>query len=56
MIRPATILAGLLSFLGSHLLAGDPIAIDGFFDDWASVPVAYSDVQGDGAQEDFAES
>ena len=55
MIRPAIILAGMASFLGSHLLAGDPITIDGFFDDWAGVPVAYSDGQGDGDQEDFAE-
>ena len=55
MVLPAIILACLSSFLGSHLLAGDPIAIDGFFDDWGSVSVAYSDVQGDSAQEDFAE-
>jgi hypothetical protein len=45
MIRPAMILVLLSSFWGSHLLAGDPIAIDGFFEDWASVPVAYSDGQ-----------
>jgi hypothetical protein len=54
MIRPAMILVLLSSFWGSHLLAGDPIAIDGFFEDWASVPVAYSDGQEGGAQEDFA--
>ncbi len=55
MIRPAILLAFISGFLGSPLRAGDPITIDGVFDDWASVPVAYSDVQGDGAQEDFAE-
>ena len=54
VIRPAIVLACISSFWGSYLLAGDPITIDGFFEDWAGVPVAYSDVE-DGAPEDFAE-
>ena len=54
VIRPVIIFACIVSSLGSPLLAGDPITIDGFFEDWASVPVAYSDAE-EGAQEDFAE-
>ena len=44
MIRPAIILACIYSFLGSHLLAGDPITIDTFVlqfdgtDDRVTVP------------------
>ena len=44
MLRPAIILACIYSFLGSHLLAGDPITIDTFVlqfdgtDDRVTVP------------------
>ncbi len=42
-------------FLFSFLLAGDPIKIDGMFDDWIDVPIAYSDSQGDAILSDFSE-
>jgi len=49
-----------ISFLGialsmPQLVASHPIIIDGDFSDWDAVPIAYLDVIGDGAQEDFAE-
>ena len=37
------------------LRAGDPITIDGSFEDWINIPVAYSDSQGDGILSDFSE-
>jgi endonuclease/exonuclease/phosphatase family metal-dependent hydrolase len=41
-------------FLISFLMAGHPITIDGQFQDWDNVPVAYSDIEGDGISADFA--
>ncbi len=35
------------------LYAANPITIDGLFDDWDSVSVAYTDATGDGSQADF---
>ena len=35
-------------------MAGHPISIDGQFQDWANIPVAYSDMAGDGMSADFA--
>lgn len=40
--------------LGATLSAGELISIDGFFDEWAAVPVAFPDPQGDGTTEDIA--
>ena len=34
-------------FLFSLIIAGHPINIDGLFDDWEDVPIAYSDQDGD---------
>ena len=42
-------------FLVSFLMAGYPITIDGQFQDWENVPVAYSDMEGDGMSADFAD-
>ena len=42
-------------FLFSFLIAGHPITIDGQFQDWENVPIAYSDMEGDGMSADFAE-
>ncbi len=42
-------------FLVSFLMAGHPITIDGQFQDWENVPVAYSDMEGDGMSADFAD-
>ena len=36
------------------LRAGDPINIDGSFEDWINIPIAYSDSQGDGILSDFS--
>ena len=55
MIRNLIILATLFCLPAKHCWSGDPITIDGLFDDWALVPVAYSDISGDGIDEDFAE-
>ena len=40
-------------FLFSLLSGGDPINIDGIFDDWASVPTAYIDTENDAFDSDF---
>ena len=42
-------------FLFSILLGGHPITIDGQFPDWDNVPLAYSDIEGDGMSADFAD-
>ena len=42
-------------FIISFLMAGHPITIDGQFQDWENVPVAYSDMEGDGMSADFAD-
>jgi len=42
-------------FLFSVLMGGHPITIDGQFPDWANVPLAYSDMEGDGMSADFAD-
>jgi endonuclease/exonuclease/phosphatase family metal-dependent hydrolase len=42
-------------FLIAFLMAGHPITIDGQFQDWENVPVAYSDMEGDGMSADFAD-
>ncbi len=34
---------------------GNPITIDGLFDDWENVPLSYQDPQGDGTDLDFAD-
>ena len=41
--------------LMSFLMAGHPITIDGQFQDWENVPVAYSDMEGDGMSADLAD-
>ena len=42
-------------FLLSHLLyAGNPISIDGLFEDWDEVDIAYSDQQNDGSNADYS--
>ncbi|MCG8608628.1 T9SS type A sorting domain-containing protein [bacterium] len=47
----ALFLAVLLG--GIPVRAGDPITIDGQFQDWAEVPIAFTDQNGDGIDEDF---
>ncbi|MBT7042138.1 MAG: hypothetical protein HN920_01210, partial [Candidatus Marinimicrobia bacterium] len=42
-------------FLYSVLMAGHPINIDGQFQDWENVTLAYSDMAGDGMSADFAD-
>ena len=42
-------------FLFSLLFGGHPITIDGLFDDWEDVAVAYTDSEGDAVTADFAE-
>ena len=42
-------------FLFCFLIAGDPINIDGSFEDWINVPISYSDSFGDGIVSDFSE-
>jgi endonuclease/exonuclease/phosphatase family metal-dependent hydrolase len=49
----ACFLAVLLG--GPSVRASDPITIDGQFQDWVDVPVAFSDPNGDGIDEDFDE-
>ena len=54
------IVLGLFHFLGSPFLcsllwAGHPITIDGQFQDWDNVSVAYADGQADGMSADFAD-
>ncbi|MEA1882215.1 MAG: hypothetical protein U9N31_07440, partial [Candidatus Marinimicrobia bacterium] len=39
----------------SLLFSGHPISIDGLFEDWAEVPLAYEDPQADGMSLDFAD-
>ena len=42
-------------FLFSHLLyAGNPISIDGLFEDWDEVNIAYADQQNDGSNADYS--
>ena len=41
-------------FLVSFLMAGHLITIDGQFQDWENIPLAYSDMAGDGMSADFA--
>ena len=41
-------------FLFSLILCGHPINIDGLFDDWQNVPLAYSDQYGDGISDDYS--
>ncbi len=36
-------------------MAGHPIIIDGQFQDWENVPIAYSDMEQDGMSADFAD-
>ncbi len=52
MIPLTFLLSLMLNVFGPEVLRSDPITIDGFFDDWAAVAVAYADAQGDGVQED----
>ena len=40
--------------LKPFLFAGHPISIDGLFDDWHQVPVAYVDTEGDSEGADYA--
>ena len=42
-------------FLFSLLFGGHPITIDGLFDDWEDVTVAYTDGEGDAVTAVFAE-
>jgi len=55
MLQKSLILATIFCLPASHSWSGSPITIDGQFEDWTSVPVAYSDISGDGIDEDFAE-
>ncbi len=55
MIPLAFLLSLIPHVFGPEVLRSDPITIDGFFDDWAAVAVAYVDAQGDGVQEDVIE-
>jgi len=41
-------------FLISFMLGGDPINIDGLFEDWDEVPVLYSDQYGDAISADYS--
>ena len=41
------------TFLLNNIWASDPITIDGLFNDWSGVPVAFSDPNGDGFEEDY---
>jgi len=42
-------------FLISFIMAGHPITIDGQFQDWENIPIAYSDMEQDGMSADFAD-
>ncbi len=55
MPRKLIFLATTFCLLANPGWSGSPITIDGLFEDWVSVPVAYSDISGDGIDEDFAE-
>ncbi len=55
MLAKLIILAAALGLLATHGWSGSPITIDGLFEDWNSVPVAHSDILGDGIDEDVAE-
>jgi len=46
-------LLSILFLSRTTLVAAVPITIDGLFDDWDSVSVAYTDATGDGSQADF---
>ena len=37
----------------NNIWASDPITIDGLFNDWSEVPVAFFDANGDGYDEDI---
>ncbi len=45
----------VIILLANKVWASDAITIDGLFNDWSGVPVAFSDPNGDGYDEDFAE-
>ncbi len=55
MLQKSLILATIFCLPANPGWSGSPITIDGQFEDWTSVPVAYSDISGDGIDEDFAE-
>ncbi len=55
MLQKSLILATIFCLPANHSWSGSPITIDGQFEDWISVPVAHSDISGDGIDEDFAE-
>ncbi|MFL3008518.1 MAG: T9SS type A sorting domain-containing protein [Candidatus Neomarinimicrobiota bacterium] len=48
--RPSTILFGLLF---SSIFGGNPISIDGNFDDWEGISTSYIDYHGDAQEADF---
>ena len=50
----STVSVCLASLFVASVCAGDLISIDGFFDEWAAVPVAVPDPEGDGITEDIA--
>ena len=41
-------------FIFTYLFCGHPISIDGQFEDWDDVPVAYNDTEGDGFGADYS--
>ena len=41
-------------FIFTYLFCGHPISIDGQFEDWDDVPVAYNDTEGDGLSADYS--
>lgn len=55
MLQKSIILATIFCLPASNIWSGSPITIDGQFEDWTSVPVAHSDIAGQGLDEDFAE-
>ena len=40
--------------LVSYMIGGDPINIDGLFEDWDDVPISYSDQNGDATTADYS--
>ena len=40
--------------LVSYIIGGDPINIDGLFEDWDDVPISYSDQNGDATTADYS--
>ena len=54
MIKKSLILI-LLYISLSNCLYADSITVDGLFDDWTAVPVAHTDIEEEGLDEDFAE-